>query len=161
MVLLEEAKSVTITSSKTNGLQDCDDGEQTLDMTQDLGMAPGLKNLVMFIGSIDTAIFSSVVSRKPLATTISCSWGWLPADTSAPNPYWKRMQAQGQTFFAASGDNSTWSTNNEAWPADSQYVVSVGGTDLITTGKGGTWKSETTREESGGGISPDNIAIPS
>lgn len=162
-----QTNSVPITLLSTDGTStqcnapDCDDSEQTLDMTQALGMAPGLKNLVMFIGSIDTAIFSSMVSHQPLATTIGCSWGWLPADTSTLNPYWKRMQAQGQTFFAASGDNSTWSAYNEAWPADSQYVVSVGGTDLITTGAGGTWKSETAWEDSGGGISPDNIAIPS
>ena len=44
------------------------------------------------------------------------------------------MAAQGQNFFAASGDSSTWSTEQlVAWPADDAYVVSVGGTDLVTS----------------------------
>lgn len=157
---------VPITLLSTDGTStqcvypDCDDTEQTLDMTQALGMAPGLASLDMYIGSTDTAIFSSLVSHNPLPATIGCSWGWTPVDPNTLNPYWLRMQSQGQTFFAASGDNSTWSSSNEAWPADSPYVVSVGGTDLITTKRGGAWKSETAWADSGGGISPDNIAIP-
>jgi kumamolisin len=71
------------------------------------------------------------------------------------------MATQGQTFFAASGDSSTWSTKNEAWPADDANIISVGGTDLVTASAGGAWKSETGWVDSGGGISPDKIAIPS
>jgi kumamolisin len=71
------------------------------------------------------------------------------------------MAAQGQNFFAASGDSSTWSTRNEAWPADDAYVVSVGGTDLVTSSAAGPWASETAWVDSGGGISPDSIKIPS
>jgi kumamolisin len=71
------------------------------------------------------------------------------------------MSAQGQNFFAASGDNSTWSGRNEAWPADDANVVSVGGTDLTTASAAGAWSSETAWVDSGGGISPDRIAIPS
>jgi kumamolisin len=37
----------------------------------------------------------------------------------------------------------------------------VGGTDLTTNGAGGSWKSETAWSYSGGGISPNKIAIPS
>ncbi len=139
----------------------CDDTEQTLDMTQALGMAPGLASLVMYVGSTDTAIISAMTTHSPLPTTIGCSWGWTPADPSTLNPYFQRMSAQGQNFFAASGDSSTWSSRNEAWPADNAYVVSVGGTDLVTTGAGGAWASETSWVDSGGGISPDGIAIPS
>lgn len=139
----------------------CDDGEQNLDMTQALGMAPGLASLTMYIGSTDTAIISAMTTHSPLPTTIGCSWGWTPADPSTLDPYFKKMAAQGQTFFAASGDSSTWSKSNEAWPADDAYVVSVGGTDLVTASAGGAWKSETAWVDSGGGISPDKIAIPS
>jgi kumamolisin len=70
------------------------------------------------------------------------------------------MAAQGQTFFVASGDNSTWATGNNPWPADDPNVVAVGGTDLVTASAGGPWKSETAWANSGGGISPNNIAIP-
>ncbi len=139
----------------------CDDGEQNLDMTQALGMAPGLASLVMYIGSTDTAIISAMTTHNPLPMTIGCSWGWTPADPNTLNPYWEKMAAQGQTFLAASGDSSTWSTRNEAWPADAAYVVGVGGTDLMTAKAGGPWSSETAWVDSGGGISPDKIAIPS
>ncbi|WP_080410258.1 S53 family peptidase [Burkholderia ubonensis] len=139
----------------------CDDGEQTLDMTQALGMAPGLASLTMYVGSTDTAILSAMTTRNPLPMTIGCSWGWTPADPSTLDPYFEKMAAQGQSFFAASGDSSTWSTSNEAWPADSAYVISVGGTDLTTGSAAGAWKAETAWSDSGGGVSPDRIAIPS
>ena len=139
----------------------CDDTEQNLDMTQALGMAPGLKSLVVYVGNTDTAIISAMTTHSPLPTTIGCSWGWTPADPSTLDPYFQKMAAQGQNFFAASGDSSTWSKRNEAWPADDAYVVSVGGTDLVTASAAGPWKSETAWVDSGGGISPDNIAIPS
>ena len=140
---------------------DCDDTEQTLDMTQAIGMAPGLASLVVYVGSVDTAIISSMTTHSPLPTTIGCSWGWTPADPSTLDPYFEKMAAQGQNFFAASGDSSTWSARNEAWPADDANVVSVGGTDLTTASAAGPWKSETAWVDSGGGISPDKIAIPS
>ena len=139
----------------------CDDTEQNLDMTQALGMAPGLASLVMYIGSTDTAIISAMTSHNPLPTTIGCSWGWTPADPNTLDPFFERMAAQGQNFFSASGDNATWSRRNEAWPADDAHVVSVGGTDLVTASGGGAWKSETAWVDSGGGTSPDRIAIPS
>jgi subtilase family serine protease len=139
----------------------CDDTEQTLDMTQAIGMAPGLSSLVVYVGSTDTAIISAMTANSPLPTTIGCSWGWTPADPTTLDPYFEKMAAQGQNFFAASGDISTWSSSNEAWPADDANVVSVGGTDLITASAAGPWQSETGWTDSGGGISPDGIAIPS
>ncbi len=144
--------------SKSGG--SCDDTEQTLDMTQAIGMAPGLASLVMYVGSTDTAIIGAMTTHNPLPTTIGCSWGWTPADPTTLDPYFEKMAAQGQNFFAASGDSSNWSSSNEAWPADDAYVVSVGGTDLVTASAAGPWKSETAWSDSGGGISPDNIAIP-
>jgi kumamolisin len=138
----------------------CDDTEQTLDMTQALGMAPGLASLVVYIGSTDTAIISAMTTHNPLPTTVGCSWGWTPADPTTLDPYFQKMAAQGQNFFAASGDSSTWSSRNEAWPADDAYVVSVGGTDLVTASAGGAWASETAWVDSGGGISPDKVTIP-
>jgi subtilase family serine protease len=153
--------SVDRTSTSCVYKSGCDDTEQTLDMTQALGMAPGLNSLVMYVGSTDTAIISAMTTHNPLPTTIGCSWGWTPADPSTLDPYFQKMSAQGQNFFAASGDSSTWSRRNEAWPADDANVVSVGGTDLTTASAGGAWKSETAWVDSGGGISPDKIAIPS
>ena len=162
-----QTNSVPVTLLSTDGTStscvypSCDDTEQTLDMTQAIGMAPGLASLVVYIGSTDTAIISAMTTHSPLPTTIGCSWGWTPADPTTLDPYFQKMAAQGQTFFAASGDASTWSSRNEAWPADDANVVSVGGTDLVTASAAGPWKSETAWVDSGGGISPDRIAIPS
>ncbi|WP_188794193.1 S53 family peptidase [Dyella nitratireducens] len=150
--------------SSTGCSGSCSDIEQTLDVTQAQGMAPGLSNVLMYVGATDTAIISAMtVTTDGYAppATIGCSWGWTPADPSTLNPYWQKMAAQGQSFFAASGDSSTWSSRNEAWPADAAYVIGVGGTDLTTSGAAGPWASETAWVDSGGGISPDKIAIPS
>ena len=161
------------TSCVDSGSSACDDTEQTLDMTQFMGMAPGSSMLYMYVcgdvlangsGNIsDTACISAMVSTTdaPLSKQISCSWGWTPADPSTLDPYFEQMAAQGQNFFAASGDSSAWSSSNEAWPADDANIVSVGGTDLTTSKAGGPWASETAWADSGGGVSPDGIAIPS
>jgi subtilase family serine protease len=165
---VKQTNNVPITLLSTDGTSTscvyrsrCDDTEQTLDMTQAIGMAPGLASLVVYIGSTDTAIISAMTTHNPLPKTIGCSWGWTPADPSTLDPYFEKMAAQGQNFFAASGDDSTWSRRNEAWPADDANVVSVGGTDLTTSSAAGPWQSETAWSYSGGGISPDKIAIPS
>jgi subtilase family serine protease len=162
-----QTNNVPVTLLSTDGTStgcaypSCDDTEQTLDMTQAIGMAPGLASLTMYVGSTDTAIISAMTTHSPLPTTIGCSWGWTPADASTLDPYFEKMAAQGQNFFAASGDSSTWSSRNEAWPADDANVVSVGGTDLTTQSAAGPWASETAWVDSGGGISPDKIVIPS
>ncbi|MGA2420543.1 MAG: protease pro-enzyme activation domain-containing protein, partial [Candidatus Acidiferrum sp.] len=115
-LLSTDGTSTSCVDSRAGG--DCDDTEQTLDMTQAIGMAPGLSSLVVYVGSLDTAIISAMTTHSPLPTTIGCSWGWTPADPSTLDPYFEKMSAQGQNFFAASGDSSTWSSSNEAWPAD-------------------------------------------
>jgi subtilase family serine protease len=161
------------TSCVDSGSKACDDTEQTLDMTQAMGMAPGSTMLYMYVcgdvlasgsGNIsDTSCISAMVSTAdaPLSKQISCSWGWTPADPSTLDPYFEQMASQGQNFFVAAGDSSAWSVSNEAWPADDANIVSVGGTDLTTASAAGPWKSETAWADSGGGISPDSIPIPS
>jgi len=158
-ILSTDGTSTSCVDTKAGGR--CDDTEQTIDMTQALGMAPGLASLTMYVGSLDTAIIGAMTTNDPLPTTIGCSWGWTPADPKTLDPYFEKMAAQGQNFFAASGDRSTWSASNEAWPADDAHVVSVGGTDLTTKSAAGPWASETAWVDSGGGISPDSIPIPS
>jgi kumamolisin len=149
----------------------CDDTEQTIDMTQEMGMAPGSKMLYMYVcgdafgaGNFsETACLSAMVSTKkaPLSLQISSSWSWKPADPSTDDPFYQQMAAQGQSFFDAAGDSAKWTTKNFAYPCEDDHVICVGGTDLITNGAGGSWKSETAWPDSGGGISPDSIPIPS
>jgi kumamolisin len=71
------------------------------------------------------------------------------------------MAAQGQSFFVAAGDSDKWTKSNYPYPAEDANVITVGGTDLTTSSAGGPWRSETGWADGGGGISPDNIAIPS
>ena len=164
---------VTLTSVDTQSTScaepTCDDTEQTLDMTQALGMAPGMSSLVMYIGTgglsgqtlDDPGILNAMATASPLNAQLSCSWAWRPTDNTTDDPYFEEFAAQGQNFFVAAGDDGKWSTSTYFWPADDVYITSVGGTDLETTSAGGPWGAETGWEDTGGGIGPDKFAIPS
>jgi subtilase family serine protease len=149
------------TSTSCTASSDCDDTEQTLDMTQALGMAPGMAGLYMYVGSGDAAIFNAMATNSPLNAQLSSSWTWSPADPSTDNPYFQEFATQGQNIFQAAGDSGKWGSGSEIYPADDVYVTSVGGTDLTTSKAAGPWASETAWVDGGGGISPDHYAIPS
>lgn len=160
-------KSVDGASVNCFANQGCDDTEQTLDITQALGMAPGLDNLIVYIGKSsgtldDAGIFNAMATASPLDAQLSCSWSWTPPDPSTDDPFFMEFAAQGQNLFDAAGDSGKWTKQlTFVWPADDPFLVSVGGTDLKTTGAGGAWASETAWSDSGGGISPNNFPIPS
>jgi subtilase family serine protease len=162
-----DSQSTSCTDNAAGGY--CDDTEQTLDMTQALGMAPGLSSLVMYIGTggksgqtvDDAGIFNAMATASPLNAQLSCSWYWNPADPNTDNPYFEEFAAQGQNLFDAAGDHEDWQISGSIWPSDNAYLVSVGGTDLDTQSAGGLWASETAWSDTGGGVSPNNIPIPS
>jgi subtilase family serine protease len=162
-----QTNNVPITLLSTDGTSTscvypgCDDTEQTIDMTQALGMAPGMSSLVMYVGSSDSAIFNAMATASTLNAQLSSSWTWYPADPSTDNPYFEEFAAQGQNLFQAAGDSGHWTSGSEIYPADDVYLTSVGGTDLETSSAGGPWASETAWVDGGGGISPDHFAIPS
>ncbi len=157
------------TSCVFTGTPPCDDTGQTLDMTQALGMAPGLSSLVLYIGTgglsgqtvDDSGIFNAMATADPLNPQLACSWAWSPTDNTTDDPYFEEFAAQGQNLFVGTGDDGEWTTTSQIWPADSVYVTSVGGTVLNTTGAGGAWSSETSWVDGGGGVSPNQFAIPS
>ncbi|MGA2967452.1 MAG: S53 family peptidase, partial [Terriglobales bacterium] len=154
----------TVISVDGTSTTSSDDIEQTLDMGQAMGMAPGLTMVYNYVGNTDTAILSAMVANvvAPISKQIGCSWGWT-ADVSTLAPYFTQMGTQDQNFFAASGDSGYWhGTGNSApWPADDALVVGVGGTDLTTSSAAGPWASETSWSDSGGGITTNSIPIPS
>ena len=165
---VHQTNTVPITLLSTDGTptsclasQGCDDTEQTLDMTQALGMAPGMSSLVMYVGSSDSAIFNAMATAKPLNAQLSSSWTWFPADPNTDDPYFTEFAAQGQNLFQATGDSGKWTSGSEIWPADSEFITGVGGTDLDTSSAGGPWASETAWSDGGGGISPNKRPIPS
>jgi len=157
------------TSCVFKGTPACDDTEQTLDMTQALGMAPGLSSLVVYIGTGDLAgqtvddsgIFNAMATASPLNAQLSCSWQWKPSDPTTDDVYFEEFAAQGQNLFVDTGDDGIWRSTDFYWPSDSVYITAVDGTVLETTGAGGAWASETGWVDTGGGIGPDDFAIPS
>ena len=162
-----QTNNVPVTLKSTDGSStsckepSCDDTEQTLDMTQAIGMAPGLSSLVVYVGNSGESIFNAMATASPLNFQLSSSWTYTPADPNTENPFFQEFAAQGQNLFQAAGDSGEWTTRSAIWPADDVFITSVGGTDLVTSGAGGAWSSETAWVDGGGGISPNKFAIPS
>jgi subtilase family serine protease len=149
---------------------DGDDGEQVLDIVQAIGMAPGMSSVRVYIAPGTTSIgvgdkdMFNKMATDNISKELSCSWGWSPDDTSSDDPIFQEYAAQGQNMFVASGDAGAYTGTNStdsSYPAESVYVVAVGGTDLTTNGAGGSWASETAWADSSGGPSDDKFAIPS
>ncbi len=148
---------------------DGDDGEQVLDIVQAATMAPGLSQIRVYIapgnsqiGVGDVDIFNEMATDN-IAKQLSCSWGWNPVDSTQLDPIFQEFAAQGQNLFVASGDAGAYTgsnTTDNSYPAESVYVVAVGGTDLTTSGAGGAWQSETAWADSSGGPADDGFAIP-
>lgn len=86
------------------------------------------------------------IAVKMGAGTISCSWGG--PEFSRETAYNAPFNVKNVSFFVSSGDSGS-QTN---FPAASPYVVSVGGTTLVTDAVG-SYKSETAWNGSGGGVS--------
>jgi subtilase family serine protease len=162
---LHQSLNVPIRGVSVNGAsltcppQSCDDSEQALDIEMAIAMAPGLSQVVVYVGNSDVSIFNQMASDNT-SKTLSCSWGWSDNETLL-DPIFKEMAAQGQTVFVASGDQGSSTAADVVWPADDPYIVSVGGTDLTTKTAGGAWSSETGWNGSAGMPSKNNIPIPS
>jgi len=71
------------------------------------------------------------------------------------------MKMQGQTILIASGDYEAYTGTNACWPAQDDYVVSVGGTDLTTSGPQGSWVSETAWPDTASGYADAGFGLPS
>lgn len=139
----------------------CDDTEQVLDIEEAISMAPGMNSVLVYVSDTSDASIFNRMATDNKAKSLSCSWGWSPADPASDDPIFKEFQAQGQSLFVASGDSGAYGKrSSDVYPADDAYVTSVGGTDLTTAGAGGSWVSETAWSDSGGGISPNKITIP-
>jgi subtilase family serine protease len=142
-----------------------DDAEETLDVVQAIGMAPGLSQVRVYIGEVDADILNSMVSEDQ-AQQISCSWSWVPDSLTANDSFFEEMAAQGQSFFVASGDDGAFDAaiSPYFYPQEDQFVTAVGATTLSTIAAGGSWSSEVVWNDDGygsaGGISPDGFGIP-
>lgn len=144
----------------TNQFGASGDVEQVLDIAQVVGMAPGINQVRVYIGSSDVDVLNTIASEN-IAKQISISWTWFPDDPALDDPIFEEYAAQGQSVFAASGDDGAYSPPYPSYyPPESAWVTAVGGTHLITSGAEGSYESESSWSRSGGGPSPDQIAMP-
>jgi subtilase family serine protease len=149
---------VSLNGAKLSCKNRCDDGEQSLDIEEAISMAPGLSQLVVYVGHNDVSILNQMAVDNS-SRQLSSSWGWKP-DPETIDPIFEEFAAQGQSFVDATGDYGYHLKADAVWPGDDQYVTGVGGTDVTTDGPGGAWAREVGWHYSGGGPSPDHIAIP-
>ena len=86
-----------------------DDSEEVLDIVQAASMAPGLSQVRAYIGDLDSDILSTIASDD-IAQQVSISWLWSPDDPAVDDIFFEEMAAQGQSVFAASGDNGAYAS---------------------------------------------------
>jgi kumamolisin len=166
-------------------------GEVTLDIEMMVALAPGASKIIVYEApNSDTSAVDTYnkIATDNLAKEVSTSWG--VAENLALGVYqtenatFQQMAAQGQSLFAASGDDGAFANLPEVIagqesqlyiivqdPSSQPYVTGVGGTTL-TVNANGTYSSETVWNTfaysppylyggaSGGGIS-DLWSIPS
>ena len=155
--------SVPVVPVGLNGLDpvctaQCRDAEEALDIEEAASMAPGLDRIVYYGGRVPVSILARMAGDDSCAV-LSVSWGWRP-DAKLDEPVLMQMAAQGQTILVATGDDGYKLAQGAVWPADDAWAIAVGGTDLATRGPGGAWRAERGWRYSGGGPSPNAIAIP-
>jgi hypothetical protein len=144
----------------------CDDSEAALDIEMALSLAPNLSAVIFYEGSTPLEILNQMASDNT-ARQLSCSYVFAP-DPASFEPVFQEFAAQGQSFFASSGDGGAFSLPgctgscwNSLFPADDPYVTAVGGTVLATSTSGGGWASETAWPLGGGGINDFGYPIAS
>jgi subtilase family serine protease len=137
-------------SHSLNCTGSCDDSEQALDIEYAISMAPGLSKVQVYVGSNAEDVLNRQVSDDT-SKELSTSWGW-GQKFSTDDALFKEMAMQGQTMLTASGDYSSLKASGP-WPEEDANLTAVGGTDLVTNGAGGAWKSETGWSSSAGGPS--------
>jgi kumamolisin len=154
------ATAASVVKVDGGSTDDSGEDEDELDIEVDYALAPGATIKVYEAPNSDAgevALYSAIVS----ADTTSASSSWGEPETEEDNltsdeTDFEEAAAQGQSFFAASGDDGAddnGSSLSVDYPASSPYVSGVGGTQLTVTS--GAWKSETAWSDSGGGISTE------
>jgi hypothetical protein len=136
--------------SGTTGIPDgsgVDDGEETLDIDMTMSMAPGA-TILNYEGEAHD-VFNRIASDDK-AKQMTLSYGFGIDDGILQ--MFQEFAAQGQSFSQASGDGGA-DPDGGTGLTGNPYATIVGGTDLTTTGDGGSWVSETAWSGSGGGIS--------
>ena len=149
--------------------------EWDLDSQTSTGMAGNVKSLYFYVATSltdsDTAVDFDRFKTDDIAKAGSASFGeceifpMLDGAEVLEDSIFAQAAVQGQTVFSSAGDNGTTcpvaaSTGvpgtglpAQSYPGVSPYVVSVGGTTLVTNTGSGTYDAETTWVGTGGGMS--------
>lgn len=123
------------------------EGEWALDAQAIVGISGGVKSLTFYAssGATDAALLTTInkVVSDNIAKVIDMSWGGCETSASFADASFRTAMTQGQTFSASSGDNGAYtcgtvSGGNGSYgtqlgvsdPANSPYVIAVGGTTL-------------------------------
>jgi kumamolisin len=140
-------------------------GENLLDIDMVLGLAPYANVIHVFTAQNGGGLFADgivfIVNQAPHAHSVSVSYGTCERvavfENLVLNSLFAQAQAQGQSWFIASGDDGTDGCRDGSgnqvlsvdWPSSSVYTYGVGGTQL-------SGATETGWNGSGGGQSELN-----
>jgi subtilase family serine protease len=159
-----------IESPDTSGADEFD-----LDTQSSTGIAQQVKKLYLYVATSltdsDTAVAFDRFKTDDLAKAGSASFGSceifpsMDGSLTTDDEIFAEAAVQGQTVFSSSGDNgftcpvaaSTGVPGTglpfQSYPGVSPYVISVGGTSLVTSSTTGAYTTELAWEGSGGGTS--------
>jgi fibronectin type 3 domain-containing protein len=137
--------------------------EVALDIELGIALAPSVSKILVYeapcnySGMVDCF---TQIAADDAASQISTSWVMLEAGAGsvlpAENNIFEEMAAQGQSIYAAAGDDGAYPSGGSVLgvqdPASQPYVCGVGGTTLKTTSNQG-YSGESTWIDGGGGVS--------
>lgn len=144
-------------------------GEGAVEVCMDIelmnAIAPGASRILVYEGpNTDRGVLDvySRIASENRASTVSSSWGLSEYDTGPSfarleSQFFMQMAAQGQSFYAASGDSGAYDAQSPSGtpvlsvddPAGQPYVTGVGGTRL-NLGSGQSYGSEIVWNSNGG-----------
>jgi subtilase family serine protease len=141
--------------------------EVTLDIELMIAVAQQADRIIVYEGpNTNKGVLDTYnrIATDNLAKQVSSSWGLSETQSSAAllaseNAIFQQMAAQGQSVYAASGDNGAYdngATLSVDDPASQPFVVGVGGTHLYLNNDGSynretTWNNGSVRAGAGGG----------
>jgi kumamolisin len=153
------------------------DGQVMLDIEVTGAVAPAANIVVYFAPNTDAgfrdAITAAIQDSRNKPSVISITWGgpessWTQQSMTAFDEVFKAAAASGITVCVAAGDNGSGDgvgdgVNHVDFPASSPWVLSVGGTTLVSARKTieseKVWNGGSTGGATGGGVS-DFFGLP-
>lgn len=151
-----------------NGAAGQGEVEVELDIEVINALAPKAQVLVYEAPNTDQGLIDNYqrIASDNKAKSISVSWGIgeqhaSSATMNSLHTIFQQYAAQGQSIFAASGDNGAYDSGGSTLevdsPANDPYVTGVGGTHLNLSGSSysseSVWANSTNKNGGGGGLS--------